>query len=174
MSSYINFDDNQLNDFNDSYSDYSDYSYNSTSNFDYELDEKSSFISNPSNFQQFTEKMIQRNYEQENEVENEVEDELDDEQENEHDDKEYKPIIKRKYVKKNNNTIKKTKDTKKQKVSKYISQTHEQRIMRNRESARLCRLRKKQYILNLEQRISELTDENNSLKALLSSNSIKK
>ena len=81
-------------------------------------------------------------------------------------DIEYKPIKNRKYVRK-------TKIAKIKKNRARSSKTIDQKMMRNRESARQCRLRKKEYIQGLEQRIIELVNENNNLKALITIDSNK-
>ena len=75
--------------------------------------------------------------------------------------------------------LNKNRDTNKKKVEqtkkagKHVSQTQEERNFRNRESARLCRLRKKEYVFGLEKRITELIMENDKLKTLLKLNSNK-
>jgi hypothetical protein len=168
-TTYINFEENNLND---SYSDNSD---NSVSNFEYNLEEHSTYV-NHNKIDDFDYKKIS----DEEQIHVGYETKSENEQE-ENQQEEIKPKI-RKYIKKPNvsntdtdiNNIPKTRTRNRTRTltrTKRISKTQEEKNLRNRESARLCRLRKKEYILGLEKQITELTNQNKKLKSLLANKS---
>ncbi len=184
MSSYFEIDnirdDIGDDDFNDSYSDYSDNSYNGVLNFEYSLQGNTDYLNdnktshhlafldykNPEEPNVFDEDLNKKMGEESTEEEQEEQQEQEEQEE-----EEYKPVKLRKYdkkTKKSNITVKKI--SKRKPNPQFVRQTTEERSLRNRESARLCRLRKKEYINSLEQRILLLTEENNKLKALITFN----
>lgn len=174
MDFSIHFNNVDYNtNFNDGFSNFDDSYSNNSEN--YYVDNLQEYMNSPGcrlkiqtyNFYN-TPNETKLELEMESRENQEQEQEQDQEQDHEQTDEEYKPITKRKYVRKvkiNNNNGKK-------KINKSFSSQEPEtnidyRALYNRESARRCRLRKKEYILGLEERIIELTTENKTLKELI-------
>ena len=166
----INLNDDlnyHLNNFDDSYSDNSENSYNVGNLQEYmnspDFRPKVSTYTfyNPPN--ETKPELDMEPQEEQQQYQQQQDQEQDQEQDQNQTDEEYKPITKRKYVRK----VKINKRFHSQKSETNVDV--DSRTLSNRESARQCRLRKKEYILGLEKRIVQLTTENKTLKEIIAS-----